>query len=565
MKFTGIRPALDVKITADFKRIYNAFSASLSAQIYWFQIGIEAALEFLVQEGAIKIEVTDFSTEGDRKEKEKWALDFFMNKLLADWFQPTLSPGQPKVTIPPAGSGGTPPPAGSGGTPPPAGSGGTPPPPTGSGGVTPPPTGSGGVTPPPTGSGGVTPPPTGSGGVTPPPTGSGGVTPPPTGSGGVTPPPTGSGGVTPPPTGSGGVTPPPTGSGVTPPPTGIDMPPVGVGMAMKARHPHSAVATAIGVPASGTSQPARLDIETALPPGYSLTLLPSSGGTTETLVVQGGTELPLVHVGSEVRRRNISRQLTVDVQPGADIAITVEYPATQDTFETFRLLFDKTEPPEAGWVVNNPPSGLYGRYVQGTPNPPDDQQFNNSVASNSTTPRGAAALRAWVQNRLAAPKQVWVDAHASFEGDSSTTKRAFNQRLSQRRLDVALGIIGSSAETTAAAMGRLRPKRLTGAINRPIKSSILPGAQRSVLRPSRRARDFRGRCSRLAARRRQPAAHLRRRVAHLRRRVAHLRRRVAHLRQQAARLRRRAARLRQRAAHRRQQAAHPEARRSRSS
>ena len=92
--FTGMRPALDVKITADFKRIYNHFSASVSAQYYFVQAGIEAGFEKLVQDGAIKIEVTNFTGEDDLKEKEKWALDFFKDKLLAQWFQPTLTPGQ---------------------------------------------------------------------------------------------------------------------------------------------------------------------------------------------------------------------------------------------------------------------------------------------------------------------------------------------------------------------------------------------------------------------------------------------------------------------------------------
>ncbi|NTU82804.1 MAG: hypothetical protein HGA45_26130, partial [Chloroflexales bacterium] len=116
LKFTGLRPALDVKITADFKRIYDHFSASLSGRYYFVEVGIEAGLEKLKQDGAIKIEVRNFSTEGDRKEKEKWALEFFMDKLLKDWFEPTLTPGsmaggQVHTNPPPAG-GNTPPPAG---------------------------------------------------------------------------------------------------------------------------------------------------------------------------------------------------------------------------------------------------------------------------------------------------------------------------------------------------------------------------------------------------------------------------------------------------------------------
>ncbi len=94
LKFTGMRPALDVKITADFKRIYDQFSAGLEAQVYFIRAGIDAGFEKLVQDGVIKIEVTDYTGEADMDEKEKWAIDFFKEKLLSEWFEPTLTPGQ---------------------------------------------------------------------------------------------------------------------------------------------------------------------------------------------------------------------------------------------------------------------------------------------------------------------------------------------------------------------------------------------------------------------------------------------------------------------------------------
>lgn len=159
LKFTGIRPALDVKITADLKRVYDQFSAGLSAQVYFLKAAIEAGFEKLVQEGAIKIEVTNFSTAADRALKERWALDFFQNQLLAQWFTPTLNPGQLAGGARP-GQGGTPGPGGipgpgtiptvPGGTSPP------PPPPGGSPGPTPTP-GPGGPTPTPGPGGAPTP------------------------------------------------------------------------------------------------------------------------------------------------------------------------------------------------------------------------------------------------------------------------------------------------------------------------------------------------------------------------------------------------------------------------
>jgi hypothetical protein len=92
LKYSILRPALDVKITADMKRVFDHFGASISGQFYFVKVGIQAALEKLKQEGVIKIEVKNFSTAQDRQNKEQWALDFFMNKLVQDWFRPTLGP-----------------------------------------------------------------------------------------------------------------------------------------------------------------------------------------------------------------------------------------------------------------------------------------------------------------------------------------------------------------------------------------------------------------------------------------------------------------------------------------
>ena len=94
LKFTGMRPALHVEITADLARVYNQFSAGLEAQVYFVRAGIDAAFEKLVQDGAIQIKVLDFTGEEDEREKERWALDFFKENLLRQWFEPTLTPGQ---------------------------------------------------------------------------------------------------------------------------------------------------------------------------------------------------------------------------------------------------------------------------------------------------------------------------------------------------------------------------------------------------------------------------------------------------------------------------------------
>lgn len=95
LQFTGLRPALDVIITSNYDKIYNELSLNLSGKYEYFSGEIDAALKILQQKGIIKIEITNFTTEDDKKDQEKWALDLFKEKILNDWFTPTLSPKNP--------------------------------------------------------------------------------------------------------------------------------------------------------------------------------------------------------------------------------------------------------------------------------------------------------------------------------------------------------------------------------------------------------------------------------------------------------------------------------------
>jgi hypothetical protein len=112
LKFTGVRPALDVKITADLKRVYNSFSIGLTAQAYWVSAGVDATFEKLRQDGVIKVEVMNLTTDSANSDKEQWALNLFKDQILAQWFQPSLSPttaaaaAAPTPTLPPRTTGG---------------------------------------------------------------------------------------------------------------------------------------------------------------------------------------------------------------------------------------------------------------------------------------------------------------------------------------------------------------------------------------------------------------------------------------------------------------------------
>ncbi|WP_225830089.1 hypothetical protein [Streptomyces sp. NK08204] len=92
LRFTALRPALSVTITANLHRVYSELAAGIDAQIYWARVGLEAAFQRLRQSGVIHIDIKEFTTDADNEQKIQWALDTFMNHLLAQWFEPSLSP-----------------------------------------------------------------------------------------------------------------------------------------------------------------------------------------------------------------------------------------------------------------------------------------------------------------------------------------------------------------------------------------------------------------------------------------------------------------------------------------
>lgn len=94
LQYLAMRPALDVTITAHLEQIYNGLTVGLEGQYLYFKANLEAAMEWLRAKGAITIDVKNFTDEQDEKDQEKWALQFFTDHLLNDWFTPTLAPGK---------------------------------------------------------------------------------------------------------------------------------------------------------------------------------------------------------------------------------------------------------------------------------------------------------------------------------------------------------------------------------------------------------------------------------------------------------------------------------------
>jgi hypothetical protein len=92
----GLAPAFNVKITADYKRIYEHLELQfgVKAQIQMVSIGadVDLAWQKLRDEGAIKVEVLNFSDDESLRKQADAAFDFFKTELLKDFFKTALEP-----------------------------------------------------------------------------------------------------------------------------------------------------------------------------------------------------------------------------------------------------------------------------------------------------------------------------------------------------------------------------------------------------------------------------------------------------------------------------------------
>jgi hypothetical protein len=357
LKFTGMRPALKVKITADMKRVYDHFSASLSGRYYFIKAGIEAGLEWLKQQGAIQIEVEDFTGAQDRAEKERWALDFFKNNLLHQWFEPTLTldqTGADSLPLP--------------GNPPANNTGGSSSSNSGASGATP-----------------------------------------------------------------------------------SANPSTGVGVVTSAAASAGASSATTAPSPVAAHPPAALTITSTepdpKPAGYDVQWQ-NGEGTRGTLKVIGEGE-KTVRVGGQAKTLDTNGETQIDVPDGANLDVVVEYRKSGVKEETFSLFFDYEKPGPDHWSVV-PPSAAYLSYLQNNPNPRDGQFLNHNAPPDVTTGDGND-LRNWIQSRSNRLQELIIDGHTSYEGRPQ--KSSYNLALSNRRRQVAVGIVGPLVSALIGGQG----------------------------------------------------------------------------------------------------------------
>lgn len=96
LEFLGMRPAFNVKITAEYSRIYNhletEFGVRGQIQAVSLAADIGAAFQKLRDDGTIKVEVTHFTDDEDLRRQAEEAFNWFKTELLKDFFQTSMEP-----------------------------------------------------------------------------------------------------------------------------------------------------------------------------------------------------------------------------------------------------------------------------------------------------------------------------------------------------------------------------------------------------------------------------------------------------------------------------------------
>lgn len=96
LEYAGLRPALDVKVRADYKRIYEELSWGFQFGVAYSGVGVRASVESstkkLVEAGAIQIEVMHFTDSTDLRARVDEAIRWLQEKILEDFFKSSLQP-----------------------------------------------------------------------------------------------------------------------------------------------------------------------------------------------------------------------------------------------------------------------------------------------------------------------------------------------------------------------------------------------------------------------------------------------------------------------------------------
>jgi len=103
LKFEGLRPAVEAKITADTSQIRTYFGGGIKGQYQFLKADISAGVEKMHRDGKVTIELTSQQTGAAAEKTKKLALDLFKERIIQNLFNPGL-PSVPSQAANPGNS-----------------------------------------------------------------------------------------------------------------------------------------------------------------------------------------------------------------------------------------------------------------------------------------------------------------------------------------------------------------------------------------------------------------------------------------------------------------------------
>lgn len=96
LEYLGLRPAFDVKIHADYHRVYTELDIEFGVKASYATISaavdIDLAWQKLRDNGSITVQVKSFTDDADLRKQADAAFDWFKTQLLQDFFKSSLEP-----------------------------------------------------------------------------------------------------------------------------------------------------------------------------------------------------------------------------------------------------------------------------------------------------------------------------------------------------------------------------------------------------------------------------------------------------------------------------------------
>jgi hypothetical protein len=91
LRFYGLRPAVQARITANLRRVYEHFGGGVGGQYGWFKADISAGVDHLEEQGDITIEITSQATGDEAQKSKELALSLFKDRIVQEMFRPIVA------------------------------------------------------------------------------------------------------------------------------------------------------------------------------------------------------------------------------------------------------------------------------------------------------------------------------------------------------------------------------------------------------------------------------------------------------------------------------------------